>query len=291
MLFSEAEIAELTIKGSLVFSRNRSTNLDVGDVLVEPTGYLEIGTALKPIPSDVYASVRFVNAIEGEHSLDVLGEAQIHGQPLKYVYSTLAEDATKGSAILRLKDPVDWMPGDHIVITSTTQYPIQSEENYVLGVSGGRIELASPLKYHHDGRGSASGHVALLTRNVVITSKDPERRGHTRFMAGAQGSISYAEFSYLGGEGQVGKYPIHFHMVGETMRGSYVKGASIWGSGNRFITVHSTQYVTLSHNVGYNAIGHGFFLEIGDEVFVNMDHNLGIRVTPGKILPTDSSQE
>ena len=65
-------------------------------------------------------------------------------------------------------------------------------------------------------------------------------------------------------------------MAGETMRGSYFKGASIWGSGNRFITVHSTQYVTLTCNVGYNAVGHGFFLETGDEVFVTLDHNLGI---------------
>ena len=73
MCFSEVEIAELTIEGSLIFSRGVSTNLDVGDVLVEPTGYLEIGTELEPIPSDVSVSVRIVNSTEGEHSLDVLG--------------------------------------------------------------------------------------------------------------------------------------------------------------------------------------------------------------------------
>jgi len=66
-----------------------------------------------------------------------------------------------------------------------------------------------------------------------------------------------------------------------------VKGASIWGSGNRFITVHSTQYVSLLQNVGYKAVGHGFFLESGDEVFVEMDGNLGIMVTRGEILSSD----
>ena len=72
----------------------------------------------------------------------------------------------------------------------------------------------------------------------------------------------------MGAVNQMGKYPIHFHMVGDSMKDSYVKGVSVWNSGNRFITVHSTQYITLSDNVGYNAIGHGFFMESGDEVFV-----------------------
>ena len=49
-VFSEVEIAELTIGGSLLFSRTISTNLDVGDIFVESTGYLEISTELDRIP-------------------------------------------------------------------------------------------------------------------------------------------------------------------------------------------------------------------------------------------------
>ena len=286
-LFSEAEIAELNVEGTLTFSRDVSTNLDVGDVFVRPEGYLEIGTESQPIPAGVQATLRFVNSTDGEHSLNVMGEAQIHGQPLGYVYTTLKQDADRGSVVLNLQDRVDWKPGDHIVITSTTQDPLQSEEAYIAKVTGRAITLDTPLKYHHDGRAPAQAQVALLTRNVVITSKNPQFRGHTRFLEGAKGSISYAEFSHLGARGELGKYPIHFHMAGETIRGSYVKGASIWDSGNRFITVHSTQYVSLSYNIGYNAVGHGFFFEIGDEVYVTMDHNLGILVTRGDILVSD----
>ena len=54
------------------------------------------------------------------------------------------------------------------------------------------------------------------------------------------GSISYAEFRHLGKEGMLGKYSIHFHLVGDTMRGSSVIGASIWDSANRWITIHGT---------------------------------------------------
>jgi len=50
------------------------------------------------------------------------------------------------------------------------------------------------------------------------------------------GGISYAEFRHLGKEGVLGKYSIHFHLVGDTMRGSGVLGASIWDSHNRRLT-------------------------------------------------------
>ena len=40
--------------------------------------------------------------------------------------------------------------------------------------------------------------------------------------------LSYAEFRHLGKEGVLGRYSLHYHLVGDTMRGSYVIGASIW---------------------------------------------------------------
>ncbi len=89
-VFSKSAIAELNIEGSLVFSRAADTNLDVGDILVGSSGYFEVGTAADPVPAGVTATVRFVNSSDGEHGLLVSGEAQIHGQPLAYVYTTLA---------------------------------------------------------------------------------------------------------------------------------------------------------------------------------------------------------
>jgi len=288
-VFSQLEIAALHINGSLIFSRNVNTNLDVGNVFVHRQGYLEIGTALDPIPAGVEATLRFVNAEDGEHGLHISGEGQIHGHPVQHVYTRLAESASKDSTTIEVEDAVGWVAGDQIVIASTSRDPGDSEINVVDSIDGRDMTLKSKLKFRHDGVAPTQGHVALLSRNVVITSKYPEFRGHTRFMKGAKGSISYAEFRGLGAREQMGKYPIHFHHVGDTMRQSYIEGAAIWDSGNRFITVHSTQYVTLNNNVGYDAVGHGFFLETGDEVFVTLDGNLGIGVKPGKILRSDRS--
>ncbi len=201
----------------------------------------------------------------------------------------MAQDAGRGARTIRVQDSIEWAPGQRIVVTSTTQNPRQSEERVIEAIDGQSLRLNGPLRYRHGGNGPARAHVALLTRNVLITSKNPELRGHTLFLEGSDGSISYAEYRNLGARGQKGKYPIHFHQAGQTMPDSYVKGVSIWNSDNRFITVHSTQYVKLIENVGYNAIGHGFFLEEGDEVFVTLDRNLGITVNPGQILRTDMS--
>lgn len=288
-VWSEDEIAGMTIDGDLRFARSHSTNLDVGTVTVNPSGLLEIGSAWKPMPLAVTATIRIVNAKDGENSIEVMGEMRIHGSPLQFVYTDLATDAEPGSRVITTRDSTGWRAGDRLAIASTSLRPQDAEQTIVETVRGRLITLERPLKHWHSGSGTTAAEVANLTRNVVITSKSARKRGHTRFLSGARAYISYAEFANLGPQGQLGKYPIHFHMVGDSMRGSYVKGASIWNSGNRFITVHSTSNITLSDNVGYGAVGHGFFMESGDEVFVTWERNLGMLVRPGKILGSDAT--
>ncbi|MCH7746397.1 MAG: G8 domain-containing protein, partial [Chloroflexi bacterium] len=133
-LFSRVEIGEIVVEGTLRFSRNRDTNLDVGMFTVNPGGALEIGTETNPIPGDVKATIRIVNKEEGENSIDIFGRADIHGQPLNYVYTRLSEDAEVGAERLFVADAVDWKPGDRIVIASTTQNPADTEMNRVRSV-------------------------------------------------------------------------------------------------------------------------------------------------------------
>jgi hypothetical protein len=76
------------------------------------------------------------------------------------------------------------------------------------------------------------------------------------------------------------------------MPGASVIGASIWDSGDRWITVHGTDYLVVRDCVGSDSIGHGFFLEDGSEVFNVFDHNLAVqarigRPLPGQVLPFD----
>src|SRR5262249_193201 len=117
-------------------------------------------------------------------------------------------------------------------------------------------------------------------------SADPAGvRGHTMYHRHSAGSISYAEFRHLGKEGLLGKYPIHFHLCGDTMRGSSVVGASVWDSHNKWVVVHATQYLVVRACVGLQWVGHGFYLEDGTETDTVLDRNLAVHAFFGKPLP------
>ena len=62
---------------------------------------------------------------------------------------------------------------------------------------------------------------------------------------------------------------------------------SIHDSYSRFVTVHGTHEAIVQDNVGYNCVGHGFFLEDGYETENKLIGNLGIMVKPGIILPSE----
>jgi hypothetical protein len=168
------------------------------------------------------------------------------------------------------------------------QQPVQpfTEERVITAIDGATLTLDRPLLYPHRGTGDYRGEVADLSRNVIVESADPAgERGHTMYHRGSAGSISYAEFRHLGKEGVLGRYSLHFHLVGDTMRGSSVIGASIWDSGNRWITIHGTNYLVVRDCVGYQSVGHGFYLEDGTETYNVLDRNLAVQAYRGRRLP------
>ena len=271
---------------------------------------LEIGTAQSPIPAGRRAVIR-LTYIEGmdRQSFPALvccgGRMDLHGTPLNHAWVKLREHGYPGDPTLELAEPVTgWKVGDHVLIPTTEASPFytqdatgrriigslldstQTEEGEIAAVSGRTLVLKQPLKFKHQADGRFCGEVANLSRNVIVESADPKGvRGHTMYHRGSEGSISYAEFRHLGKEGVLGRYPIHFHLCGDTMRGSSVIGASIWDSANRWLTVHGTDYLLVRDCVGFRSIGHGFFFEDGTEVLNVFDRNLAVQALMGKPLP------
>ncbi len=162
----------------------------------------------------------------------------------------------------------------------------ETEERIIRAIDGPTLTLDAPLAFAHSVREQYRGEVALLSRNVVIESSDPDGiRGHTMYHRDSSGSISYAEFRHLGKAGKLGKYSLHFHRVGDSMRGTSVIGASIWDSHNRWITIHGTNGLVVRDCVGYRGLGHGFFLEDGSEVDNILDGNLAVQALQARPLP------
>jgi len=286
---SSPVLGNIDVQGGLVFSTSVSTRLTAANITVELNGMLEAGTVANPIPPTVTTTIQLSALKEGASVIMVMGDLEIHGSPATPTWTRLAATAQAGASLLTLSTPVNWKVGDHIVVASTSDRLQESEENYLAGIAGTTVTLATPLRYEHDGTAPTQAEVADLTRNVVVTSYNQAIHAQgVMFLAGAKGGISYAEFSHLGGLGNLGQYPIHFHHVQETMVGTVVNGVSVWDSHNRFITIHNTDGITVENAVGFKSVGHGFFLEDGTEENNTLANDLSILNMPGRIRPDDA---
>ncbi len=270
---------------------------------IEPT--LEVGTPDRPIARVHTARIRLTSipGLDPDECPAIVccgGRMDFHGAELGRSWVKLGETAAKGSTTVVIAEPVTgWRVGDRVIITATTRQRVadqaevpsvrarpQTEERTIRAFDGVRLTLDAPLVFDHAAHGKDRGEVANLSRNVVVESASPTgNRGHTMYHRHSTGSISYAEFRHLGKTGKLGKYSLHFHRVADTMRGTSVVGASIWDSGNRWITIHGTNFLAVRDCVGYGSTGHGFFLEDGTEVDNILDGNLAVQACEGSPLP------
>jgi len=315
-LKSDIIIPSIRVAGTLSFARDRDTLLNVGSLRVQPgddgdgagvedvhkdhasaparnpAAVLEIGTAEEPIPTDKLARIRlhYLAGADQETNPALVcrpgGRMEIHGAPMNRTWVKLGANAKAGTRSVALAQTVTgWRAGDHVVITGGPRADNQgasAEERTILSISGTTLNLDKTLQGEHWGEGEYRSEIANLSRTVIIESADPEGvRGHTMYHWGSKGSISYARFAHLGKKNTLGRYPIHFHRVEDTMRGSSVIGAAIVDSHNRWITVHGTYYMVVRDCVGYQSVGHGFFLEDGTEVYNVLDRNLAIQAGRG----------
>jgi len=264
---------------------------------------LEIGTPEKPIPAEHTARIR-LHYLQGMDKNDAPAVAccsarmELHGAPLSRTWAKLGRTAKAGDRVVLLDEEVEgWREGDEVIVTaSQRQYrdrtfrdnadAVGTEVRSIAKIDGATIHLDRPLEEEHYGEGEFRSEVANLSRNVIIESADPKGvRGHTLFHAYSRGGISFVRFAHLGKEGVLGRYAIHYHLVGDTMRGSQIVGAAIVDSHNRWITIHGTEYLVVRDCVGYRSVGHGFFMEDGSEVYNLLDRNLGVQAYRAKRLP------
>jgi RNA polymerase sigma factor (sigma-70 family) len=320
---SEQAIRAINVAGILSFAPDKDTRLDVGLIKIQagdefseegfdcdahagagdptkPRAALEVGTPDRPIDAKHTALIRLVHA-EGLNKdscpaiVCCAGKMDFHGAPLSRAWVKLGATAKSADSTVTLAEAVTgWRVGDRVIVTATMRYddgggkargPF-TEERFIQAIEGAKLTLDKPLEFDHSGTGEYRGEVANLSRNVIVESADPAGvRGHTMYHKYSAGSLSYTEFRHLGKEGVLGRYSLHYHLVGDTMRGSYVIGNSIWDSGNRWLTIHGTNYLVVRDNVGYKSAGHGFFLEDGTEVYNVIDRNLAVAARRAKRLP------
>src|SRR5215470_2013477 len=276
----------LKINGKLSFSDNKDLELTTEWIMVH--GELEIGSEASPHTRN--ATITLTNNVPGE-DIEGMGDRGImlmggtlslHGKR-KDSWTKLAKTADAGSNTIEVLNTGDWKKGDVIVVASTDFDPHQAERRTISSVSGKVITVDQKLEYMHYGQVTFGvderGEVGMLSRNIHIqASADAEKSfsgGHVMAMAGSTMQVSGVEFFRMGQHENLARYPIHWHLVGDTQK-QYIENSAIHDTYSRCVTVHGTNNVRVENNVAYNNVGHCYFLEDGVEHGNQYLNNLGI---------------
>ncbi|XP_015704601.1 cell surface hyaluronidase isoform X2 [Coturnix japonica] len=221
-----------------------------------------------------------------------------------------------GGVILNLLDDVSsWEPGDRIVVASTDYSMYQTEEFTLLlcpECTKHQVKVKEKPQYPHIGEVidgvDMRAEVGVLTRNILIKGETENTcyrekecqffnydtfGGHIKILKNFTSvHLSYVELKQMGQQ-QIGSYPVHFHLCGDVdekggySSKTYLDGLSIHHCFSRCVTIHATNGLLIKDTIGYDTLGHCFFIEDGIEQRNTLFHNLGLVTKPGTILPTD----
>lgn len=207
--------------------------------------------------------------------------------------------AEAGSNQITLAEAVDWKAGEQIVIAPTGFEGREGEKRTIKSVDRTNpnkpvITLDMALDYKHFAKIETYGgeeidmraEVGLLTRNIKFrgdteTSKRDEYGAniflHSNGDDSLTGRIANVEFEDVGQGFKIGRYAVHFHMIGAVHR-SYAKNNALHNGFNRAFTLHGTNYMRIMNNVVYRVKGHNIFIEDAVEKNNYLYHNLVISV-------------
>jgi len=190
-------------------------------------------------------------------------------------------------------------PLEHLHNASEFALPAVDETSGPTSDIGPQDDLNRPdVKHAVDTRAA----VGLLSRTIEIVSEgalpDPDSKvdtfpptpgtyygGHTIVRQGfASYQVQGVKFYRLGQGGAKGRYSVHFHMVRRVPQAAqagapainYLKDCSIDESMTRWVSLHATSGMYVARNVGYQSIGHGYYLEDATETDNKLYSNLGV---------------
>jgi len=235
----------------------------------------------------------------------------MHGVKRTPTWTKLYDTVLPGDSVIKLNHAVDWKAGEQIAIASTSYDGREGEQRTIKSIDNSDpnvpvLTLDQPLEFKHFAKTEWYGNefidmraeVGLLTRNVKFRG-DPETSAKNEYGATiflhSEGDdslvarLEYIELTDVGQAFKVGRYAVHFHMIGAVHK-SYCKGFSTHTSFNRAFTMHGTHYLRISENVAYNVKGHTIFIEDAVEKKNTISRNLIMKTKRSwSLLNTDQT--
>ncbi|MDR7542814.1 MAG: G8 domain-containing protein [Armatimonadota bacterium] len=309
---TQAEARVLVVEGTLLFGRGTSATLTLaGNLIVRGTGRVE----MRPNGPEIVHTLRFVGIDErryvGGHTMEPLdsdvglwvqGGAVLDAQgSAKLAWTRLAGGVQSGQTRITLaQDPVGWRAGDELILTptlppTTTEFHDAYDYVTIQSISGRDIILDRPLQFAHPAVQVRQGvvmaaEVLNVTRNVRIEGT-PTGRAHIILnMATRPQVLKYLAIRYMGPQrppdadgnvsGVLGRYPLHFHRMGDASRGSLVEGVVVRDVGNLGVNTHGSHGVTVRRTIvhdGYEMAGFGWdplMVDTRTKDFSNGSHDI-----------------
>lgn len=281
ILDTNVDVGGLAIQpgGALVFDPSTSATLSSTKNIVV-LGVLQ----MRPSSASVEHRIRFTgidesafvggghNVLETDVGLWCLhdGIIDVAGSPRRAWARTTSGVAQGASSLTLQIDPVGWQVGDEIAIAPTLGPEHRDHfDAYdyatVTSISGNTVGLSAPTRFAHPSVDVGNGIVVApevmnLTRNVNIEGT-PGGRAHIMFVhSGKPQHMSYFGTRWMGPRQRsgdftasvLGRYALHFHMVGDASRGSTIVGGVVRDAGAHAFVAHESHGVTFSSCVSHD---------------------------------------
>jgi len=323
------QLYAIIVQGSLVFiphsDPNHHRTIDASYIFIDKGGVFECGTETARYTSkltitmhgtrqDIQIPTYGNKGIFVRHAL-----FDMHGAFRNTTWTELDTTLAIGGNTITTVGLVDWVVGEKIAIASTDFSLEHTEEFTITAIdnTGAKsiITLDRPAEHKHFAEAKnytgsnginpdktkeliMRAEVGLLTRNILYKGADDDSvesqyGAHIMFHSPGDdtltGRISYVELTQAGQAFQLGRYPIHFHMIG-TVHGSYIKGNAIHHTYNRACTIHGVHYLTIEDNFAFQTMGHTYFIEDAVETNNNLHRNLAMKTMRSwSLLNTDQT--
>lgn len=313
--FSAIPYAEIVVpEGSELIFADAPIELNVGTIWVH--GALRMGSSTCRLYSNIkltFVGDKASTPTEGKGIVGHIGSViELHGKQFNPSWSRLAASAMPGSDRLFLQQSVNWEAGQKVLLVTSFMYDDYYDMNEVLtvrAVKNNVVQFTTRIRFYHHAGEEYQTEIGLLSRRIQLegdeASETAKFGGHLMMMG--QGRVSGIETNRMGQFNVLGRYPIHFHLMG-IAPGSYATDNSVHDSYFRCITIHGTHEILVSRNVAFKTHGHCYYLEDGVEENSTISFNLAARVayignfatggsqfmenlpaTADRILPADSA--
>lgn len=197
-----------------------------------------------------------------------------------------------------------WNTGDTIVVSSPDWDINNSFEALVIAIDtvAGALVVDTPIPpaFVHATVQTAPDYaveVASLNRNIVFTADEDDIGPYEGALGGhliiygtphIDQLLEGVEIRNFGQQGNLGRYPIHFHIC-QDVAGAVVSKNVVHHSNQRCVVVHGTFNANVTDNVAYETKGHCYFTEDGIEEGNTFARNLGMNIRrPANVIPNEN---